>query len=189
MINIAVASRKHRRLKHGVYIDEAHNSSRLECINAHCWILSSDGKSVLLQKRSSSERFYSGLYDISIAGHIDEHENPFEAIKREAREEAGIKLDRFYYANPKKLYFTEIGNFAGHSFKHNQQAFVFYLVLSDKQIRSMRPDSLEVSKFTRIDLSNFIQKIELNDTSIAPHPKNYYRQVIRDLVSISKRLA
>lgn len=188
MINIAVASKKHRRLKDGVNIDEAHSSPALECINAHCWILSSDGKNILLQKRSSNEKFFTGLYDISIAGHIDEHESPKDAMIREAQEEGGIKINRFYYASPKKIYFTEIGNFAGHSFRHNQQAFLFYLVLNDKQIRSMRPNESEVSKFIKISLNSFIQKVVLNDPTLAPHPKNYYHQVIRDLVGISKRL-
>ena len=71
MPNIAVASLKHRRLKKGLFIGDAHGNECVECINAHCWILSSDGRYILLQRRAKTERVFTNMLDISIAGHVD----------------------------------------------------------------------------------------------------------------------
>lgn len=53
-------------------------------------IISKDNK-ILLQKRKGS-KLWPGYYALP-AGHIDEGENQFDALVREAKEELGIKLD------------------------------------------------------------------------------------------------
>lgn len=53
-------------------------------------IISKDNK-ILIQKRKGS-KLWPGYYALP-AGHIDEGENQFDALVREAKEELGIKLD------------------------------------------------------------------------------------------------
>ena len=53
-------------------------------------IISNDNK-VLVQKRKGT-KLWSGYYALP-AGHIDEEENQYDALVREAREELGINLD------------------------------------------------------------------------------------------------
>ena len=53
-------------------------------------IISKDNK-ILVQKRKGT-KLWSGYYALP-AGHIDEGENQYDALVREAKEELGIDLD------------------------------------------------------------------------------------------------
>lgn len=189
MMNIAVASPKHRRLKKGVFIGAAHSSQKFECINTHCWVINEDCKKIVLQKRSTHEQFFSGLYDISLAGHVDEQEEPTEALIREAKEESGIDIKKSQLIRSGKIIFTEIGNYAGHSFRHNQQAYVHYLFLDNNQINKLKPNSSEVDSFHSVSIDNFISMVYSRDKSLAPHPIKYYNFAIKELAKISKKIA
>ncbi|MDE5946599.1 MAG: NUDIX domain-containing protein [Oscillospiraceae bacterium] len=64
-------------------------------MTAHIWIIKRIDTSlyVLLQKRSKSKLLYSGLYDVSSAGHISAGEEARYSAVRELEEELGIKAD------------------------------------------------------------------------------------------------
>lgn len=52
-----------------------------------------DGNKILVQKRAKNgSKLWPGYYALP-AGHVDEGENQYEALVREAREELGIELD------------------------------------------------------------------------------------------------
>ncbi len=59
----------------------------------HCWFTERiNGEDFLyFQVRSSAKKDYSGLLDITAAGHILAHENPLDGL-REVKEELGIDL-------------------------------------------------------------------------------------------------
>ena len=59
----------------------------------HCWIIDSNTKCILYQKRHKSKEFYPNKLDVSVAGHCKANENPIETISREAIEEIGISFD------------------------------------------------------------------------------------------------
>lgn len=63
----------------------------------HMFIM--DGDNVLLQKRKGS-KLWPGYYALP-AGHIDEGENQYDALVREAREELGIEIDLNSISNEK----------------------------------------------------------------------------------------
>lgn len=56
----------------------------------HCWLV--DGEEILIQKRSATKKDFSGLFDITAAGHLLSHENVMDGI-REVEEELGIRVD------------------------------------------------------------------------------------------------
>ncbi|MDD4820093.1 MAG: NUDIX domain-containing protein, partial [Flavobacteriales bacterium] len=60
--------------------------------SAHIWIYNANGE-VLLQKRSTTKDTFPGMWDISVAGHIDAGETPLEGALREMREEIGVVKD------------------------------------------------------------------------------------------------
>ena len=61
----------------------------------HLWILN-DKNELLLQRRSLDNPRYPGKLEISVAGHVMAGENPVEAIKREAFEEIGIRINPYF---------------------------------------------------------------------------------------------
>ncbi len=188
MPNIAVASLSHRRLHRGVYIGEVHGCNSLECINSHCWILTNDGEYVLLQRRSKKEKFFPGKLDISFAGHVDEGEDVRQAIIREANEEGGFNIESYLSKKPKKIIFSELGIFDGQRFKHNQQAFVYYAVLSRESINKFKIDNKEVGAFKLVKIKDFINMVKASDNRLVRHPRIYYKEVIKDVLSLREAI-
>ncbi len=179
MTNIAVANLGHKRLPIGVYIGVAHEDGLLECINAHCWIIEPSLKKILVQKRSLQDGCFGGLYDISIAGHVDEGETAHEAIVREAKEEGGFNISSYISYKPQKIVFSENASYNNEPFVHNQQAFVFIATLSLDKIRKIHSaDASEVACFKLLDFAYFSKAALSGNRNFAPHPQEYYKKVI-----------
>ena len=59
--------------------------------SAHLWIVTPDDR-VLLQRRAFAKESWPGMWDVSVAGHIDAGESALDAIIREAHEELGLTI-------------------------------------------------------------------------------------------------
>ena len=69
---------------------ECHNGSRLLHTVVHLHVFNSAGD-VYLQKRPEWKDIQPGKWDTAVGGHIDYGESPEAALRREVREELGIK--------------------------------------------------------------------------------------------------
>ena len=56
----------------------------------HIWIISSDKKRILLQKRCADKDLFPNMWDISVGGHISSGEDSLLGAKRELSEELGL---------------------------------------------------------------------------------------------------
>ncbi len=188
MLNIAVANLNHRRLHKGWDIDDVHGCDYVECINAHCWVVTNDGNYVLIQKRGKNHKLFPGKLDISFAGHVDEGEDARHAIIRETFEEGGFDISNYLTKKPKKIYFSEPGIFNGLRYNHNQQAYVYYAILSKEVIDTFKADNNEVGGFKLIKISEFASTIRNGGKGFVPHPRSYYKEILKDILSIKEAI-
>ncbi len=133
---------------------------------------------ILMQQRSYKKIRESGMWDISVAGHVSAGENTLDAAVREIEEEIGIKV------NNKELEYI-------FSYSENQIASIDYI---DKQIHEcfiLKKDNLKVEniniqeseveqiKFVSIDeLRNMIRKQETVERDI------FYNELIKYIENI-----
>ena len=62
--------------------------------SVHIHIVNRDKTKVLLQKRCDTMRFYPGMWDISVGGHVSAGEDAIFSARREIWEELGIDSDK-----------------------------------------------------------------------------------------------
>jgi len=70
---------------------EAHKNGWFHA-TVHIWLFTKDEK-ILLQKRALTKKVFPGLWDISVAGHIEAGEEILDSAKREVFEEIGLVLN------------------------------------------------------------------------------------------------
>lgn len=136
---------------------EIHSKGLLHQV-VHCWIVSNidNQKWVYFQQRSYDKKDFSGLYDISAAGHLSNGEDADTAVKRETHEEIGIIIE------PENLKF--VGTFREDmqldDFYNNEICEVYFYLVENPNF-NLGP---EVEKMVRISLGEF-KKLILNDST------------------------
>ena len=190
MTNIAAIDSLNIRIPGGLDIDIVHKDPQLSCMNVHCWVLSNNGKSVLIQQRSKTTVTHPGKYDISLAGHIDGDELPLDAMLREIKEEGDIDL-RGRLIEPKApLYLEEQGQSPNRDiYVHNQRVYLYFAVIDPKEIHHFSKES-DISRFEWWSLDTFALRAA-NPTSIrlVPHSSWYYHVVVKKLYELSRERA
>ena len=187
MTNIAAADLQNIRIPGGMDIDAVHLNPDLQCLNVHCWVLSNDGKSVLVKKRAASVLNFPNRYDVSLAGHIDADENPLEAMLREIREEGELNVAGRLIEPPEALYVEEQGKYPnGQQYLHNQTVYLYFAVLDPKEIHRHTHDA-DVNSFEWWNLDTFALRA-INPTSVhlVPHPSWYYHLVAKRLYELRR---
>lgn len=130
--------------------ETCHNGSKLLHPVIHVHIFNPD-KKLLLQKRSKDKDIQPGKWDTSIGGHVMSGETTNNAIKREALEELGIKI------NFDKL----IGIDKYISESDVEKEYVdSYAYFYDGRIKFQKSDIDEVCFFDLKELENLIEKNE-----------------------------
>lgn len=141
----------------------------------HIWFYTNKGE-VLLAQRSYKKAICPGLWDVSVAGHVDTGETLEEAALREVWEEIGLKID--------SQLLTKIGVFecfqeydfgiSDYEFHHT------YLYELTTSLEDLIPQPDEVEALKLIPLKTFHYFIENigEDNHFVPSNKAYYLKVL-----------
>lgn len=149
---------------------EAHKNGWFHA-TVHIWLYTND-KKVLLQQRAFTKKVFPGIWDISVAGHIQAGESVLEAAKREVFEEIGLELS----SND----FTKIGTRI-HQVKHengiedNEFHHVFIAELR-VDIKNLIIQKEEVEGIKLFDLSTLRDTKNLENV-LLPRFHDYYCMV------------
>ncbi len=92
-------------------------------LSVHIWIMNNDNE-ILLQKRNKNLRIYPGMWG-NTGGAVKMGENSLEAIKREVKEELGLKI------KSEKMTFIA-------SFKRNKDFVDVWLLKDDIKIDDIK---------------------------------------------------
>lgn len=133
--------------------DEAH-AKGLYHKGVVLFILSSDNRKVLLQKRSLQKKNWPGLYDASVGGHVDAGEFGYQALIREAKEEIGLDL--------KPHDFLFIGATSSHSSDNAKHFNEYYVINKDVEPEKLKYQAEEVETAEWFDREKLREMIENN---------------------------
>lgn len=142
----------------------------------HVWIFTEEGN-ILIQKRSKKKELNSGVWDVSVAGHVKFNENIKKAAKRETLEETGINI------NTKDL--LKIGVYRSiniHPTAIDKEFFHTYILKIDKNSINLDFKNNEVDdlKFISIEEMESLIKEENNKIFIGKNRK-YYSDVLKSI--------
>lgn len=117
---------------------------KFKAVPAAYLMLVDQGK-ILLLKRSKKKRFGGGQYSL-VAGHIEDNENPAQAMVREAKEEAGIEL------LPQDLRVAHL-MYRQKAFQDNLPYVDFFLLCERwrGEIQNMEPEKCEELRWVPMD--------------------------------------
>lgn len=118
---------------------------------AHLWIAAEDDR-VLLQKRADVKVNWPGLWDISVAGHVNAGESAIDAIVRESFEELGLRLSHDELTHIGTLPYHAVLN--GGTYIENEIHEVFF-VRRAIELEALVLDPAEVSNVALVRYEDF----------------------------------
>lgn len=130
---------------------------------AHLWIVTNDGR-VLLQRRSEAKENWPGLWDVSVAGHVNAGESARDAAVRETHEELGLRIDPLELTHAATLRYQAVLN--GGAYVKNEYHEVFF-VRRDVILGALALDPEEVAEVA------LVTPEELARYELVPHPESY----------------
>ncbi len=143
---------------------------------AHVWLVDSRGQ-ILLQRRSANKESWPGLWDISVAGHVQAVESAEQAARRELFEELGIKAD-----NLKKIGTTKVSKSIPKKNYFENEVFDSFLVKFNSDISAMKLEDREVAEVKLISFDDFEKQIKDPEQrkQFVPHWE-YYLEMIGEI--------
>jgi isopentenyl-diphosphate Delta-isomerase len=130
---------------------------------AHLWIATHDDR-VLLQRRALVKESWPGLWDISVAGHVDAGESAIDAAIREAFEELGLRFEPHELTHIGTLRYEAV--LEGGAYLENEFHEV-YFVRRDVDPAALTLDPAEVAE------AALVSRDELETYDLVPHPESY----------------
>ena len=147
----------------------------------HIWIFSEKGN-VLIQKRSTKKKLNPGVWDVSVAGHIEYKEDIKAAAIRETFEETGLHIKE------KDLFKLGIySSVSNHSKIIDKEFHHTYLLKINEDKINLNYKNDEVDDLKLISLGEMVILLNQNnrDTFIGKN-KNYYKDVLEAILQITR---
>ena len=147
----------------------------------HLWLYTVDGR-ILLQKRVDHKDTFPGLWDISVAGHIEAGELKKNAAIRETKEELGLSIskDQLEFIGVRLARKQPKTNLLDNELNH------IYLSILNQPISSLRLQSDEVANIKLLSTKDF--KKEINDSILqkkyVPHGDEYYNFICEEIKNL-----
>ncbi|QDO94766.1 NUDIX domain-containing protein [Formosa sediminum] len=143
---------------------------------AHLWLYTTAGE-ILLAQRSYKKAICPGMWDVSVAGHVDAGETIETAAIRETKEELSLDLQT---TDLKKIgVFPCFQNYDSgiqdNEFHHT------YIAKLPVDITSLKPQEDEVEALQLVTVNTFKTLLEHSETNayFVPSNKAYYLQVLK----------
>ena len=140
----------------------------------HIWVYNSE-RSVLIQQRSSTKDTFPSKWDVSVAGHVGENEDPRMAAQRELHEEVGITCQRNELES--------VDYFASEFFHSNgiidREYHFVYLIRKEIALEDLSYQEEEVNQAQWIPMT---MMLEMSNPSVAafdfvPYPQDYLKRI------------
>jgi len=144
----------------------------------HIWLYTVNGQ-ILLQKRVDYKDTFPGLWDISVAGHIETGELKKNAAIREIREELGLSVskDQLEFIKIHVAHKQPKTNLFDNEFNN------IYLSILDYPINNLRLQKDEVADIKLMFIKDFEK--EINDPILkknyVPHGNVYYDFILKEI--------
>lgn len=138
---------------------------------AHLWIVAPDDR-VLLQKRADVKENWPGLWDISVAGHVNAGESALDAIVRESFEELGLRFEKDELTHIGTLPYQAVLN--GGTYLENEIHEVFF-VRREIDLPSLVLDPAEVAAVALV----MADELESYEMVVQPDAYALLRAVLR----------
>jgi isopentenyldiphosphate isomerase len=148
----------------------------------HIWFYTKQ-QQVLLQKRAGNKDTFPGLWDVSVAGHIQAGETPMEGAIREVEEEIGIRV------TPENLEY--LGRFISeqaHPGGILDREFQYvYLAELRIPVQALNANPEEVASLELCSLLRLAEELwgMARSAAYVPHSSAYYSAVIKGVKSRS----
>lgn len=136
----------------------------------HIWCIN-DKQEVLLQRRAADKVNFPNYWDISVAGHVDAHEQPIASALREIKEEIGISVEE------KELRYvgTVPQQFVLHEGKYiDNELCVIYLLSLNKELSELSMQIEELSALEWVPLAMLKAWVEEGRSDLFPHKEEYH---------------
>ncbi len=148
--------------------------------STHIWFYTIKG-TILFQKRVDTKDTYPGLWDVSVAGHIETGETPINAAIREIKEEIGLmvskkdlELIRVYHSEKKPH-----SNIYDNEFQH---IFLVQLNVDVSQLSLQKEEVSDVKLVSIIELENII-KNNNSTQKYVPHGTEYFSFILKNIIN------
>lgn len=144
----------------------------------HVWCYQPNGK-VLLQQRDPSKETFPGLWDVSVAGHMETGESPGNAAVREIEEEIGLRVE------VKNL--ESIGVFPEEHLHPqgmiDREFHHCYLLEITAPLSDLKPQVGEVAGLKWMPLIQFAEEAWglARSARYVPHKSGYYAHILREI--------